>query len=194
MPALAVTPIGAARERLLSTALDLFVYHGVNGTSLELMADALGVPSASIRHQFPTKADLVLAVITPILDDLTHVAEVAEAQRSVTSRREVALSGLVDVVVENRRLAAVLHADPVVSRLVREYPPMLTLTRRLNPLLTGPDEDPHTLVAVAVVGGGLMMVGMDPQLAELDDATLHRLLLRSARRTLRLRTPSRRRL
>lgn len=186
-----VRPIGAARDRLLSAALNLFVYHGVNGTSLQMIADDLGVTKAAVYHQFQTKSDLVLAVMAPALEQMAQLAEAAEAERSVASRREAALSGLVDLVVENRRMTAVLYADPIVTRLIREHPPMLELSERIKRLITGPDHDVETLVGVAVVGGGLMMVGLDPELADLDDEALRRHLLGTARRTMRLRAPAR---
>jgi AcrR family transcriptional regulator len=193
MPAGVVSPISAPRERLLSAALGLFIHHGVNGTSLQMIADALGVTKAAVYHQFSTKSDLVLAVLAPAWEDMTRLAEAAEAQRSVVARREVAVSGLVDLVVKNRRLAAVLYADPVVAQLVHENPPMNALGRRIKILITGPGHDLDVLVGAAVLGGGLMMIGTDPEIAELDDETLRRYLLGAARRALHLRAPARRR-
>lgn len=193
MTAQVVRPIRAARDRLLSAALDLFVQHGVSGTSLQMIADSLEVTKAAVYHQFQTKSDLVLAVMAPGLEELARLTEAAESRRSVTSRREAALTGVVDLVVRNRRLSTVLHSDPIVSQLVREHSKMSDLTERLGRLMTGPNPDMETLVDVAVVGGGLMMVGLDPELADLDDEALRRYLLRTARRTLRLRTPPRER-
>jgi AcrR family transcriptional regulator len=193
MPSAVVTPIGAPRERLLSAALSLFVHHGVHGTSLQMIADELGVTKAAIYHQFQTKSDLVLAALAPAWDDMARMVEAAESHRSVTARREVAVSGLVDLVVKNRRMVAVLYADPVVTQLVRENPAMTALGRRIKDLVAGPDQNVDMLVGAAVLGGGLMMVGTDPDLDELDDETLRRHLLATARRALHLRTPARRR-
>lgn len=187
-----VRPIGAARDRLLSAALPLFVYHGVNGTSLQMIADALGVTKAAVYHQFQTKSDLVLAVMAPALEQLAELVEHAEAQRSVAARREAALSGLVDLVVDNRRMTAVLYSDPVVARLVQEQPAMRELSERIKRLITGPDPGEQFLVGVAVIGAGMMMAGLDPELADLDDETLRRHLLDTARRVLRVRAPQRR--
>jgi AcrR family transcriptional regulator len=187
-----VRPIGAARDRLLSAALTLFVYHGVNGTSLQMIADALGVTKAAVYHQFQTKSDLVLAVMAPALEQLAELVEHAEAQRSVAARREAALSGLVDLVVDNRRMTAVLYSDPVVARLVQEQPTMRVLSERIKRLITGPDPGEQFLVGVAVIGAGMMMAGLDPELADLDDDTLRRHLLDTARRVLKVRAPQRR--
>jgi AcrR family transcriptional regulator len=185
-----VRQLGAARDHMLSVALDLFVHQGVTGTSLQMVADALGVTKAAVYRQFESKADLVLAVSAPALDGMTRLADAAEGYRSGARRRDAVLSGLVDLVVENRRLAAVMVPDPMVCRMVEEHPLLRSAIERVHHLLTGPDPDAETLVKVAVVGGGLMMVGRDPLLVELDDEVLRRHLLDAARRTLRLRAPA----
>ena len=48
-------------------------------------------------------------------------------------------------------------------------------------LLTGSDPTPAERVAVAMVGGGLMLIGTDPQLTNLEGDQLRAELLRCAR-------------
>jgi AcrR family transcriptional regulator len=179
-----------ARERLRSAALDLFAQHGVSGTSLQMIADELGVTKAAVYHQFQTKEDIVLAVIAPAMTKLGVVVAEAEARPTPASRRDAMLSGLVDLVVDNRRLAAVIHADPAVSHLVRQHPALEVLGGRIDLLLTGPNPDDETRVNAAMVGGGLMIAGVDPNLEGIGDDTLRRHLLGTARRILRLRSPA----
>lgn len=38
--------------------LDLFADHGVSGTSLQLIAGAMGVMKAAVYHQFKTKDEI----------------------------------------------------------------------------------------------------------------------------------------
>ncbi|MGD1110405.1 MAG: helix-turn-helix domain-containing protein, partial [Mycobacterium sp.] len=52
----------AARTRVLDAALNLFAAHGVSGTSLQMIADAVGITKAAIYHQFRTKDQIVIAV------------------------------------------------------------------------------------------------------------------------------------
>ena len=63
----------AAQTRILVAALDLFADHGVSGTSLQMIADAIGVTKAAVYHQFKTKDEIIIAV--------------AEMQRSAGWRR-----------------------------------------------------------------------------------------------------------
>src|SRR3954466_15748389 len=105
---------GKARERLLVAALDLFAEHGVSGTSLQMIADRLGVTKAAVYHQFPAKEEIVLAVIGPAMEWLVALAEGAARERGRTAQVRHVVAGLVDLVVDHRDLSAVLSFDPVV--------------------------------------------------------------------------------
>ena len=179
--------MGTARGRLLAVALDLFMRHGVSGTSLQMIADELGVTKAAVYHQFHSKEDIVGAVIAPALAELAAVADAAEARRRRTDQVRVALDGVVDLVVRHRGLFAMIMTDPQVGRLVRSRPPLRGLEQRIEAILTGPDPDAGTLVDSAMVSGALLVAGMDPRLAGLDDETLRRQLSATVFRMLRLR-------
>jgi TetR/AcrR family transcriptional repressor of nem operon len=49
--------------KLIDEAAELIVNAGYNGFSYADLADSIGIRKASIHHHFPTKADLVVAVI-----------------------------------------------------------------------------------------------------------------------------------
>jgi AcrR family transcriptional regulator len=184
-------PKRGARERLLTAAVDLFAEQGVSGTTLQMIADRLGVTKAAVYHQFQAKEGIVLAVIAPALDNLATAVAAAEARPTPAARRETMLSGLVNLVVDNRRVAAIIHADPAVSHLVREQPAMQTLIERMNRLLVGSDPDTEQRVILAMIGGSLMIVGREPALAGIDDDDLRRHLMNAARRILKPSTRTR---
>ncbi|GGM21544.1 TetR/AcrR family transcriptional regulator [Dactylosporangium sucinum] len=171
----------SARQRLLDAALDLFAEHGVSGTSLQMIADRLGVTKAAVYHQFPTKEEIVLAVIGPALDALASIADAAQARRTPAARRDVALRGVVDLVVAHRRVAAVMRFDPVVQQIVTSHPAMVSMLR-IRELITGPDPDTATSVAASMISGGLIVAGIDAALEHLDDDTLREQLLDAANR------------
>src|SRR5689334_8097888 len=174
---------GTARERVLAAALDLFAEHGVSGTSLQMIADRLGVTKAAVYHQFPTKDEIVLAVIEPALERFAPIADDAEAQRGHAARRDAVLAGVVDLVVEYRRVSATLSFDPVVVRLVRSHHALRSL-QRIRRMLGGTAPDPGSRVRMAALSGGLMMAGADPAVAGLDDEDFRDHLLAAARRIL----------
>ena len=84
----------AARTRVLDAALDLFAQHGVSGTSLQMIADAVGITKAAVYHQFRTKDNIVLAVterelfrLAPALDEAeAHSDELASPRRTIGAR------------------------------------------------------------------------------------------------------------
>jgi AcrR family transcriptional regulator len=59
-------PPGRARQRVLDAALELFAEHGVSGTSLQMIADRLGLTKAAVYHQFPAKEDIAVAILRDV--------------------------------------------------------------------------------------------------------------------------------
>ena len=56
-----VESYSAAQIRVATAATELFSMQGVAGTSLQMIADAMGVTKAAVYHQFNTKEAIVLA-------------------------------------------------------------------------------------------------------------------------------------
>lgn len=61
---------GATRERLLGTALRLFREKGYGSTSIADVLQAAGANPGSLYHFFPTKQDLLLAVLATYRDGI----------------------------------------------------------------------------------------------------------------------------
>lgn len=173
-----------ARERVLEAALELFAEHGVSGSSLQMIAERMGVTKAAVYHQFHTKEDIVFAVVGPALDRLIEIADAAERPGGRRERLETALAGIVDLIITHRQLAAIVQFDPMVARLVRGHPAHASF-ERIRALFTGPDPDPAALVSAAMVSGGLIVAGVDPALTCLSDDELRRHLFDAAWRLLR---------
>jgi AcrR family transcriptional regulator len=52
----------AAQTRVLDVAFNLVAQHGVSGTSLQMIADTIGVTKAAVYRQFKSKDDIVIAL------------------------------------------------------------------------------------------------------------------------------------
>jgi AcrR family transcriptional regulator len=165
----------------MNAALELFADHGVSGTSLQMIADHLGVTKAAVYYQFKAKEDIVLAVLESAFAQMRGFVDSAEAAASPDEAAEITMEGLVDLMIDHRQAGRALSRDPEVERIVESHAEFSSLTRRLGQLLVGPDPDPRRLVATSVLGAGLAHVGMDPQLADLDDTVLHDELMRVSR-------------
>jgi AcrR family transcriptional regulator len=121
----------AARTRVLDAALDLFATHGVSGTSLQMIADAVGITKAAVYHQFRTKEQIVIAVTERELGRLAPALEEAEAYENGPQARDALLVGVIEMAVRDRRLVRTLQFDPVVVRLLAEHKPFQLFMDRL---------------------------------------------------------------
>ncbi|KIU16645.1 TetR/AcrR family transcriptional regulator [Mycolicibacterium llatzerense] len=179
-----VGPRGSARTRVIEAALALFAEHGVNGTSLQMIADHMGVSKASVYYQFHSKDDIVLAVIRPVFADLDQLATAIEAEERGPARQEAAITGFVELAVRHRRVTAVFYRDPAIDTLVNSHEECSAINRRLRRVLGLDGADTETRVTMSLVISGVYGSAMDPELQDIPDGELHRILLQSARRLL----------
>lgn len=177
---------GSARQRVLDAAVELFAEHGVSGTSLQMIADRLGVTKAAVYHQFPTKEEIVLGLVAPALEKISGVMSEAEAARSRSTAVDITLRGLVDLMIDNRRLASVLFDDPTVLHVVHQHTLLEQAAVRVTRQLTGPDPDDNTRIRASMVGGSLKAAA-DPALMDIDTEVLRARMLEEARRFLGVR-------
>ena len=127
----------AAQRRTADVALELFAEHGVAGTSLQMIADRLGVTKAAVYHQFRSKESIVVAVLDVRLVPLEAAVDRAEAAGATPSARRELLSSIVHAVVVDRTAWSTLQADPVLLRLLGEHGPSRELWSRLFRVLVG---------------------------------------------------------
>lgn len=173
------------RTRLLETALELFAKHGVEGTSLQMIADALGVTKAAVYYHFRTKDEITEAVAEPVLRRLGELVREASALRRRGAQVDHVLTGVVDMVVSHRALAAVFSSDPGVARAMeRSLRGEENVQECLTELLVGPDADPASAVAAHVAMTGIALAGGSPALAGVPDEELREHLLAAGRRVL----------
>ena len=181
-------PYTAAQARVVTAALDLFATHGVGGTSLGMIAEALGVTKAAVYFQYRTKDEIVIAAAEANLAKLERVLDAAEAEAGRPEALDLLLGRLVDLAVEQRRIVNIIQGDPVMVRLIAEHEPFRELMDRLHRLLVGDDPDPDLRVPVAMLTAAIGSAAAHPLVADLDDETLRVQLLDLARPFLHLPT------
>jgi AcrR family transcriptional regulator len=172
----------AAQTRVLDAALALIPDHGVSGTSLQMIADVIGVTKAAVYHQFKTKEEIVLALVERELAGLELAVEAAEAETDRPRALEVLTEQVIEMAVSRRRWTATLQSDPVMVRLLAQHPPFTALMERLYGLLLGDDVGPATLVPAALMSAAIAGGVIHPYVQHLDDETLKAELMSFARR------------
>ena len=172
----------AAQRRVIAAALQLFADHGVSGTSLQMIADVIGVTKAAVYHQFRTKEEIVLAVAEHEFHSLEAAVEEAEAAGSVDAGRQALLTSVITMAVERRRWVQALQNDPVMIRLLATHEPLMEVMTRAYALLLGDEPATSDRVRIAVLSGAIGAAVVHPLVADLDDDTLRRELLTVADR------------
>ncbi|MGD9995951.1 MAG: TetR/AcrR family transcriptional regulator [Ilumatobacteraceae bacterium] len=121
----------STRDRILTAATDLFGLRGVDAVSLDLIAAEVGVAKQTLLYWFPSKDELLQAVLTQAAADLTLVVEAA--LRSAPDEPLDQLEAVIRAVFRPAvRRPALLGLIREVSRL--PAPVAESLTSQLQPL------------------------------------------------------------
>lgn len=124
------------RERILAAALDLFGRRGVDAVSLDDIAAVVGVRKQTVLYWFPSKDELVDAVLESTASELAVAIEAAvraapddplervDAVVGAAFRLAVRRPAVLGLVRELSRLPAAradrlrLHVDPLIARAI----------------------------------------------------------------------------
>src|SRR3954447_14424112 len=91
---------GDTRERIQQVARELFVARGVQATSLQDIANELGITKPALYYHFTSREELVRSIITPMVEDLEAFVAHIEAAHEHDPR--ALLSGFFDLHLKHR--------------------------------------------------------------------------------------------
>jgi AcrR family transcriptional regulator len=121
----------STRDRILTSATDLFGLRGVDAVSLDLIASEVGVAKQTLLYWFPSKDELLQAVLAQAAGDLVLVVDAAlrSVQDDPLERLDVVVRAVFRPAVRRPALLGLIRE---VSRL----PPNVaeSLTGQLRPL------------------------------------------------------------
>lgn len=172
----------AAQRRTLSAALELFAVKGVSATSLQMIAEALGVTKAAVYHQFRAKEEIVLAVAEVELAPLRAALATASKEPSGPRVKRMVLVSLIDAALANRWAAALIGRDPVIHDLLSRTEWFAELLTGLYGTLVDAEDDEEARVAVALLSSAISGAIVHPWLSHMDDEALRRHLITVAQR------------
>ena len=174
----------AAQARIITAALELFAENGVGGTSLQMIADAIGVTKAAVYHQYNTKDEIVLAAAQAELETVDAVVRAAEAEPTRPQARKTLITGMVDLAVAHRRTVSTVLNDPVIVRFFAEHESIRPVMDRMSRVLMGDSTRHEARVSTAMLTAAISGTVMHPLVAGLDDEVLRSQLQRLAERLL----------
>ncbi|MFG1920733.1 TetR/AcrR family transcriptional regulator [Cryptosporangium sp. NPDC048952] len=140
------------RQRILDAATKLFEQRGFAGTSIRDLAVLCGMTKAALYYHFPSKEEVLQALITPFLDDVDRI--VAATAAGQWSRAELVKRLITQMNERGEFLTAVL-SDPSVKHTMFDRLGMNDRMERLLMVLAGSD-DPAALLRGRCAMGALM--------------------------------------
>jgi AcrR family transcriptional regulator len=172
------------RKSVLDTARRLFIEHGFDATSLQLIADTMGVTKANVYYYFPTKIEILEALLKGSVTALTAMLDHAETIKGRRARREYMVDGFVSqIITAHRTIAPMNRADPIIRRHEGISRRLDELAERGLHLLFGDNPTDEQQAAFA------MLNDLGPatrRLTHLPDDELHTVLIGLCMRVLRI--------
>ena len=132
-------------------AVKLFTSKGFEQTSLREVADAVGITKASLYYHYPSKLDLLLAIIEPVVENIRRVvAEVDGLGHDADTVRRV-LRDYLRGMIRHRDAGSMCVRDTVAiyNALSERYPDVLESGKVLADWLAGPDASHEARVRAA---------------------------------------------
>jgi AcrR family transcriptional regulator len=174
-PARARASRGSLASRIVQAAGQLFDANGVDGTSLQMIADQAGIAKAAVYYHFKTKEEIVGAVHAQVFAEFYAAVDDAEATEAAYSRADALkalIPRLVKLAVRGRRAFSRILTDPAIVRLTADDDQLKLLRSRFDRLVTGGERDPEGLVRGAVVVGAITSAALQSPVSQLDYETL----------------------
>ncbi|MFL5962439.1 MAG: TetR/AcrR family transcriptional regulator [Gaiellaceae bacterium] len=173
------------RARILEAALDVFSEYGFEGSSLQQIADRLGLTKAALYYHFRSKDELLEALVEPAVKGVDEILDACSGERDTPARRKEFMKQYLDYFLRQRRLIAYITRDlatlahPAISAGNEER------RARVEAILAGSDLDFSDQVRVTMAFGG--MQAAIAQYPDADEAELREALLEAGAALLRPR-------
>ncbi|MFE2530916.1 TetR/AcrR family transcriptional regulator [Streptomyces sp. NPDC059371] len=167
----------ATRQQIVETAQRLFAGRGYQATSLQAIADEMGLTKAAVYYHFRTKAQILQASLDPAVEEMTALLDELAGMASRQEKLDAFAVGWADFLVRNRELGTTLLHDPEI-RAASIYAENDARRRRVLRVLFGSSPTPAERMAYVMC---LWMVEGLGELSDLSDDDLRATLLLTVR-------------
>lgn len=158
------------RSAVLDTARRLFSGRGYDATSLQEIADAMGVRKANVYYYFKTKDAILVALLESLSAPVGELLDTVENLDAGVERRRVLAAGYAAIVVAAYRGAGPLNlGDPGLRRVPEAARVLEGLAGRAVALLFGDSPTPDQRASLVLI---LDLAPVLRELRDLSDAEL----------------------
>lgn len=155
------------KQRILQTARELFATKGVQQTSLQEIADRLGISKPALYYHFASREDLVRSIVTPLLEDGEQFIARME-QRADVPTVEL-LEGFFDFNYRHRAGILLLLTEMTTLAELGLVDMVLSWRARLTRLVFGPEPTLQQEARAVLAFGGMQDCTMQFPDAPLDE-------------------------
>jgi AcrR family transcriptional regulator len=140
------------RDRIQAAARELFAQKGVQKTSLQEIADKLGITKPALYYHFASREDLLRSIVQPLIDAGQRFVDEQEKATAVEAR--ALFEGYFDFHYEHRDDILLLLAELTTLAELGLIEVVLAWRARLTDLLCGSNPPlPQAARAVVALGG-----------------------------------------
>ena len=146
-------PRSDTRQRIQEVARDLFLQQGVQRTSLQDIADKLGITKPALYYHFASREDLVRSILVPLIDEGEQF--VADQERHGDTDVRELLEGYFDFHYRHREDLVLVLAELTALADLGLIDKVLAWRDRLGKLVFGPNPTLAQSTRAVVAFGGL---------------------------------------
>ncbi|MDN3353647.1 TetR/AcrR family transcriptional regulator [Actinomadura sp. DC4] len=141
------------KQRIQEVARELFAQRGVQRTSLQDIADRLGITKPALYYHFSSREELVRSIVQPILDEEERFLLGQEALGEVAPR--ALLEGYFDFHYRHRREMVLMLSELTTFADLGLIDRVFEWRGRLGRLLHGPDPTLEQATRAVIAFGGI---------------------------------------
>ncbi|MCU1645244.1 MAG: hypothetical protein JWN03_5519 [Nocardia sp.] len=168
------------RQRIIDTARSMFSERGYEATTLQQIADEMGLTKAAVYYYFRTKAEIFREIVVPEFRAMNELLDRAETVRSRPKRVQLVIAGMVDMLVAQREALAILQANPAIDvRIDSDNGSFESMRDRALVVLYGDNPSPDQRAALYI---NIAIAVAVPALADIPDDILRETLTRACTR------------
>jgi AcrR family transcriptional regulator len=146
-------PRSDTRERIQEVARELFKQQGVQRTSLQDIADKLGITKPALYYHFTSREDLVRSIVQPLIDEGERFIASHESARDASPRE--LLEGYFDYHFAHRGDLVLVVTELTTLADLGLIDQLLAWRDRLGKLVFGPHPTLEQSTRAVIAFGGL---------------------------------------